>query len=204
LPVELAHEVDARSLRAFALFASAQEKVDGFVFQIKAAEATLDGLCAAVRRLLTALSDADPTGYRCMAKSFIGGRGWVFEFGGSDFFVTTFSPCYDVHHPRHTFGVEDTFVLLQPYHSFLLHGIGHDTPHTSWEQPITSRDRIRVRFRDAGRPYPIPPSTLCPAAFSICYPLDAMRMLESPICWWSEETPDDARRSVETNGAVST
>ena len=43
-----------------------QEGVDGFVWELPGVGGTVDSLSAGVRTLLTALSEADPAGYRCM------------------------------------------------------------------------------------------------------------------------------------------
>jgi hypothetical protein len=66
----------------------------------------------------------------------VGKRGWVFSYGGEEFFVTTFAACYDHTNARYAYGVSDrSFVLFQPYSSFLLHNVGSDTSETNWENP---------------------------------------------------------------------
>ena len=134
-----------------------------------------------VRRVLTALSDADPTGYRCMKRSFIGTKEWVFQFNKMTFFVTTFAPFYAESHPRYGFGCDNGFILLQPELSFAFKDLPPDTAETNWEHPQTVRDRIRVAFRDAGRPYKIRPSIYYPMAEDVVRPLQE----EDPVVeWW--------------------
>eukprot|EP00053_Salpingoeca_punica_P005331 m.53746 g.53746 ORF g.53746 m.53746 type:complete len:326 (-) comp13193_c0_seq1:412-1389(-) len=180
----------ASSLRAFALFAAAQRGIDGFLFAVAhpGAGATLASHAYNINQILRFLSDRDPHGYRCMDKSFIDKRGWVFSFAGEEFFITTFASCYNGTHARYSYGVEDhTFLLLQPYHSFLWHDIPNDTPHTNWDTPQTSRDRIRLKFRDAGMPYVIPADPNAhPVATSIVPPLE----YGGPVVrWWECDSP---------------
>lgn len=181
-----AHENVQRSLQAFCLFASLQEGVDGFLFEVPEAR-TLPDLCAAVRIVLGTLSKRDPTGRCCMTQSWAFKRGWVFSFNGAEFFVTTFAPCYSASSSRFAFGERDSsFVLLQPYHSFLLHNVGSDTPTTYWERPQTVRDRIRANFRNAGRPYPIPADPASyPVAHNFVYPLEGTG--GEVVRWWDAE-----------------
>ena len=75
---------------------------------------------------LVSFSHPVPRCYRAPSK-----RGWVFEFNRAEFFVTCFAPCYGPTNSRYAFGVADAaYVLFQPYYSFLVHGVGDDTPHT--------------------------------------------------------------------------
>lgn len=201
---EHAHENVQRSLQAFLLFASLQEGVDGFLFEVPGAR-TLPELCAGVRAVLGTLSSHDPSGRCCMAKTWAFKRGWVFSFNGAEFFVTTFAPCYGAGSSRFAFGeCDSSFVLLQPYHSFLLHNVGSDTPTTNWERPQTTRDRIRVGFRNAGRPYPIPADpTIYPVAHNFVYPLDSMG--GEVVRWWDAEScdaeaPEPAAGTLPTSG----
>ena len=60
----------------------------------------LDSFGKGVYRVLKSISDADPTGYHCMNKSFLAKRGWGFEFAQFQIFVTTFSSCYPENHSR--------------------------------------------------------------------------------------------------------
>eukprot|EP00741_Cyanophora_paradoxa_P003061 tig00000663_g2972.t1 len=143
------------SLRALALF-SACTGLDGFLFELRGRGETLASMAEAVRECLWALSEGDPAGERCMRAPHIGGRGWRFAFCRQEYFVTSFGPCYPKESPRYAHGASSVFVLLQPYSSFLWQGVGEDTPETAWEEPRTARDRIRVAFRRAGRPYTPP------------------------------------------------
>lgn len=137
---------------------------------------------------------------------------WHFDFLGETFFVTTFAPCYDEHHPRYMFTHEAAtataavgeghdeqlaalprkcYVLLQPELSFLRRHLSPDTPHTNWDTPHTERDRIRCAFRDAQRPFPVPATIAYPAAHFLVMPADAMSLTAggAPVRWW-DATPE--------------
>lgn len=182
------HENLDRALGAMTLFASIQHGVDGFLVRVPVTGAeTLQVHADVTRRVLTYLSDKDPSGQCCMRKSYACQRGWVFSFAGQDFFVTTFSGCYDSSNPRYAFGaVGQSFLLFQPYHSFITHDVGHETPRsdTQWTNPTTARDRIRCAFADNGRPYFIPEQ---PHVFPVAHGYVAAEALGLPIVqWWAD------------------
>lgn len=163
--------------------------LDGFLFLLPGNQFGADPhvFGQGVRRVLQTLSDLDPAGVKCMNKSYVAKRGWVFEFNHATFFVTTFAPCYPESHSRFAFGADDSFILLQPELSFAQHDLPEDTPVTNWEQPVTVRDRIRVAFRDAGRGYRIRETVLYPMAEDIVKPLsDSGPIVE----WWRKDTVD--------------
>ncbi len=84
---------------------------------------------------------------------------------------------------RYSFGVESSFILLQPMYSFALHDISPETPHTNWECPKTERDHIRVAFKTNGRGYLIRDTVIYPPAHDIVKPL-----VEGPDNvheWWN-------------------
>lgn len=117
-----------------------------------------------------------------MKKSYIGKRGWWFEFDDEPFFITTFAPCYPTTHSRFGFGIKDkSYVLFQPEFSFAWHNIGEDTVETDWETPTTTRDKIRVEYRRNGRAYEIP-STIyySPAPYMV----DPLCKGDPRIEWW--------------------
>ncbi|KAK7476804.1 hypothetical protein BaRGS_00031965 [Batillaria attramentaria] len=137
-----------------------------------------------VRRVLQTLSDLDPAGVRCMDKSYVSKRGWVFEFNRVTMFITTFAPCYPPSNSRYAFGADDCFILFQPELSFAQHDLPDDTPVTNWDNPVTVRDRIRTAFRAAGRSYNIRETILYPMAHDIVKPLfDDDPLVE----WWLKE-----------------
>ncbi|XP_071110306.1 uncharacterized protein [Haliotis cracherodii] len=137
----------------------------------------------AVRRVLKQISDNDPTGYRCMDKSYIARRGWVFEFNKITFFITTFAPCYPVDNSRYGFECDNCYVALQPEISFAQHDLPPDTPSTEWECPVTVRDKIRVGFRNSGREYHIRNTIYYPMAEDVVKPLGR----DDPIVeWWKK------------------
>ena len=162
------------SLKAFIVFASVQLGVDGFLFDIQGPSVgdTVGHFATTVRNVLKFLSDNDPSGYHCMSKSFIGSRGWVFSFCGTEMFVTCLAECYPCNHSRYTFGVEGhAYLLFQPYYSFLANKVGNDTPHTNWTHPKTMRDKIRCNFRKHDREYFIPHHPSFPVALTMVPPI---------------------------------
>lgn len=174
-----------------------------FVYECKHNHASLDGYCLevdhpsarnggprefgdCVRKLLTALSDLDHAKEFVMRVKYIGNRGWRFRFGGIDFFVTTFAPCYPPTSSRYAFGSQHAFLLLQPELSFARHQLPPDTAVTHWEEPHqTIRDKTRVAYHAAGRAYAIPTTTKYPPAEHIVKPLhdDGVTVIR----WWEEE-----------------
>lgn len=129
-----------------------------------------------------------------MKKSYIDKKGWWFEFDGESFFITTFAPCYPPTHSRYAFGIKDkTYVFFQPEYSFAWHDIGDDTPHTNWDNPVTIRDKIRVEFQKAGRPYLIPDSIYYSPAPYIVDPVDIQG---EKLQWW---IPLEQRRRKQDN-----
>ncbi|XP_064633076.1 uncharacterized protein LOC135491262 [Lineus longissimus] len=161
--------------------------LDAFLFEVPQVPYASDiqTFGQSVRRVLTVLSDADPTGYRCMDKTFISRKEWAFQFNRMTFFVTTFGPFYSESHPRYAFGCDQGFILLQPELSFAFKDLPSDTPKTNWDNPLTVRDRIRVAFRDAGRPYKIRPTIFYPMTEDIVRPLQE----EDPVIeWWVKAT----------------
>ena len=160
--------------------------LDGFCIEIDhplAQSAGTQEFGQCVRVVLTCLSDLDPSKEFMMRVKYIGSRGWQFRFGGMDFFVSTFAPCYPVTSSRYAFGTNRAFVLLQPNISFLRHNVHLDNvPETNWDQPKTARDKARVAYRNAGRPYHIPRSTTYPLAEHVVKPFkdDGVSVLK----WW--------------------
>ena len=162
-------------------------RLDGFVFALPGKEYGQDvhTFGQGVRRVLKCMSDHDPNGFHCMNKSYVSKVGWSFEFNKVPIFVTTFAPCYPSNHARYAFGAENAFVLFQPMYSFAIHDVGEDTSHTNWEHPITTRDKIRVAFRDNDRGYYIRDTIYYPTAHDIVKPL---REGEGEVVeWWREE-----------------
>jgi hypothetical protein len=109
-------------------------------------------------------------------------RSKVFEFCKMTFFITTFSPAYPDYHPRYSFNAKNCYVLFQPEISFALHDLPPDTPHTKWDSPDNVRDKIRVAYKNAGRPYNIRNTIHYPMAYDIIRPLNNDSGL---IKWWS-------------------
>lgn len=175
-----------RSIPAVIKFFAVAESLhlDGFVFELPGIQFGMDvkSFGKGVYRVLKYISDQDPAGYHCMNKSFVSQIGWSFEFNAVPIFVTTFAPCYPENHSRYAFGAQNAFILLQPMYSFAIHEIGHDTPTTNWSNPQTIRDKIRVAYKENGRPYYIRDTIYYPMAHDVVKPL-----VEGPgnvVKWW--------------------
>ncbi|XP_013402725.1 uncharacterized protein LOC106168264 [Lingula anatina] len=163
--------------------------LDGFVYELPGDYGKdVQTFGQAVRRVLTTISDHDPSGVHCMKQSFIAKRGWVFQFNKITFFVTTFAPCYPDNHSRYAFDSDHAYILLQPEISFAQHDLPSDTPVTNWGNPKTVRDRIRVAFRDAGREYKIRDTIYFPTVLEIVKPIES----NGPdVKWWISDKKND-------------
>ncbi|CAF3783557.1 unnamed protein product [Adineta steineri] len=178
-----------RLLPSFILFCAfvKETSIDGYVIEIPHNDLTitLEDFGQVFKQILRFLSDHDPAKRHCMSVSpkRIGEKGWVFEFDRITFFLTTFTPHYPETHPRYAHGSKKyCHILFQPELSFLRHNLPDDTPETNWTQPITSRDKIRVAFREHGREYPIRPTIYYPPSHDMIRPLS--NDLDDVIEWW--------------------
>jgi hypothetical protein len=108
---------------------------------------------------------------------------WVFEFDRLTFFLTTFTPHYSHTHSRYAHACRQyCHILFQPEISFLRHNLSDDTPETNWNAPVTSRDKIRVAFRQNNREYPIRSTIYYPSAHDMIRPLS--NSLDDVVEWW--------------------
>ena len=193
-------KANIKYLVEFVRQSNVNENVDGYCIELNDPQAISDSSSSsssknnkesvhdfgqAVRCLLLALSDLDPAGDGIMRVKYIGARGWRFRFAKADLFVTTFAPCYPITHSRYAHGTGRAFVLLQPELSFVRHRLPVDTAHTNWDVPQTIRDKARVAFWRAGRPYVIPKTTNYPPAEHIVKPFkdDGTTVVR----WWEEK-----------------
>lgn len=180
----------AKNLTNFTRRVALGERLDGFCIELddpKARTMDVHEFGKVVRRMLKALSDADPA-YECMMSvDYIHRKEWRFRFNRIDFFVTSFAPCYPKTSSRYAYDSDRAFILLQPEISFLRHNLPPDSPHTSWKHPSNIRDRTRVAFRKAGQKYFIPPTTRYPMAEHIVKPLKDDG--NNKVLWWV--SPED-------------
>jgi len=131
------------------------ENLDGFVWEFPDSTnsfgQTPEQLGQTMRRLLTVLSEADPSGEDVM--QHLQDRvssSWQFKFNYERIFVTSFAPCYPDNSPRYAFGSESAWILFQPEFSFSFHQVN------PFKQPGGVRQKIRDNYRDAGRPFHVP------------------------------------------------
>ncbi|XP_050412095.2 uncharacterized protein LOC126826986 [Patella vulgata] len=158
--------------------------LDGFVFELPGEEYCDDIQIFAknVKRVLKVISNNDPGHGKSLQKSYIGKRGWVFEYNKMTMFITTFAPFYPRTNSRYSFGTANGFILFQPELSFAQHDLPPDTPYTDWNEPKTVRDRIRIAFKEADQEYNIPETIYYPMAHDIVKP---MKHGDSLIEWWN-------------------
>ncbi|KAK3603516.1 hypothetical protein CHS0354_030375 [Potamilus streckersoni] len=160
------------------------QKLDGFLIELPGVKFGNDVMvfASAFRRVLQVLSDHDPAEFYCMDKSYLGKRGWVFEFNKCTFFITTFAPFYPETHPRYAFRCSDCYILFQPEVSFAFHDLPPDSTETNWVNPTNTRDKIRVAFRQAGRGYDVPQSLNFPMSHDMIRPISGADPI---IEWWT-------------------
>ena len=91
-------------------------------------------------------------------------------------------------------------MLFQPFHSFLTHNVGSDTPmsQTQWSDPVTARDQTRVRFYADQQPYFIPEN---PMSFPMSLMTVPPLQLSDPFIEFWRATPDDPLPSRATPSA---
>lgn len=186
--IEEQAKANVAPLADFVRRSNSGETLDGYCIELDAPAAREGGpneLGKCTRRMLAALSDNDPANENVMKVKYIGSRGWRFRFNKADFFVTTFSPCYPPTSSRFCFGSGRAFLLLQPEDSFARHDIVEDSAVTNWDAPKTIRDKTRVSFRNAGRPYHIPKTTRYPPAEHIVKPI--IDIGANKVRWWQRE-----------------
>mmetsp|Transcript_25290 Transcript_25290/g.36682 ORF Transcript_25290/g.36682 Transcript_25290/m.36682 type:complete len:454 (-) Transcript_25290:546-1907(-) len=194
--IEEQAKANIQPLTEFLKMSNEGKKLDGFCIEIfghDVSKGCPKELGECVRRYLTALSEDDPAGESMMHVNYIGSKGWRFRFGNTDFFVTTFAPCYPVTSSRYAFGASSAFILLQPEESFARRDLPFDTSFTNWETPKTVRDKTRVAFRAAGRGYHIPETTHYPPAEHIVKPLRDDG--NDKIKWWQGIDTEEKKTS---------
>jgi len=130
---------------------------------------TVEAVSTTLRRICQVISDNDPCGSEFMGIKPTDYTAWQLSFGDESFFVTTFAPCYPATHPRHSYGVESTFILMQPEVTFFVHKI----PLRG--TPGTARWKIREAFKATGQPYEHNEPRHMPVASWFVRPLETNR-----------------------------
>ena len=139
----------------------------------------LDEFAQVFCEILEVLSENDPKQRNCMKRKYIDRASWSFEFSNMDFFISTFLPCYAQTNSRYAHGAKDCYVLFQPKVSFALHDLPDETTETNWDEPQTIRDKIRVDFKKAGRPYVLKKNM--PISHEMIKPLHEN---DDTVSWW--------------------
>ncbi|MFZ0231314.1 MAG: YqcI/YcgG family protein, partial [Mycobacterium sp.] len=124
------------------------------------------------------LSTNDPLGARCMERN-VEDSTWWFSFGGEKLFVLTFGPCYPITNSRYGFQTSCSYLVFQPIHAFSRH-----LPDGDVGKSRRSREEIRLRYTNAGRPYDLA-ITLSPyEAHRYVKPAQAG---QPPVTWWRKQ-----------------
>jgi hypothetical protein len=179
------------SLTKFLAQVNSGVHLDGYIIEICGENYcnTLKSFSTTIRRALLHISRNNPSGLSCLEMKSIRTSSWYFSFCNVPIFVTTFAPIYSSSHPRYMHNIHPTndkcYLLLQPESSFLHHKIGLDNPWTSWDNPITMRDKIRANFKKEGRLYHIPATNRYPVSETIVTH-DSVELLDQPVRFWED------------------
>jgi hypothetical protein len=162
-------------------------QLDGMVFYCPGEYgATVTALGDTMNRLLHLLNNYDPSARNVMHDPQLGRRGWKFHFNQTNFFITSFGPCYGPAHPRFSFGQDEwAFILFQPEFSFSRHQIG--------DLHSDIRVKIREAFAAHQRPFWCPRSPISfPFVWNFVapsHPLDPLVLQRGPPDQWWTRAP---------------
>ena len=162
-------------------FRTANERsMDGMVviFEAPSLGATLHALVDLTRRFYTTLAHMFPSVY--IPQEPQPEERWYATIEGELFFVVSFAPCYPETSPRHTYGDQRTYFLLQPASAFERHARAIDR----------QRAGINRAFAAVGRPYDARLANLENDMFKAVMPIDP---IDRHVPWWAADT-DTARR----------
>jgi hypothetical protein len=165
-------------LPLFTLFCRVSEdfKIDGLVLELPGhfGEA-IETLGRTTLDVLEYLSANDPLGVGCMQKT-VEDSTWWFSFEGEKLFILTFGPCYPITNSRYGFQADHTYLVFQPIHAFSRH-----LPDGEIQKSRRSREEIRRRYANAGRPYDLA-ITLSP--YEVHRYVKPIRVGQPPVNWW--------------------
>ncbi len=170
-------EALTQSLNNFVIV-SALEKLDGYV--IAAPEeygASLENLSKFTKEVLTHLNSLDPALSKIMDQD-IGHSNWQFSYGGIKFFVITFGTCYPKSNSRYTWNSDQTYIFLQPEHSF-------ESANIPKGSAIQIRKSIRAAFKNNQREYY--DSKIIDAPSEAIKYVKPMKLGDWHIEWWKEK-----------------
>lgn len=151
--------------------------LDGAVVWLPAeAGRSVATLAAAVRPLLVGMAVAESGRDERWVRARIPRSSWRLRIAGQVVYPLAFGPCYGPDSSRYTFGLDASFVLLQPAAAF-----------TRRHDPATgrisgrARELIRAEHRRAGRGYDLA-LTLSP--FECHRVVKPARRGAHPVVWW--------------------
>jgi YqcI/YcgG family len=165
-------------LPLFTLFCrvSGDLKIDGLVLELPGQFGEgVETLGRTTLQVLDYLSANDPLGARCMKKN-VEDPTWWFSFAGAKLFILTFGPCYPVSNSRYGFETVNTYLVFQPIHAFSRH-----LPDGDVGKSQRSREEIRRRYANAGRPYDLA-ITLSP--YEVHRYVKPLHAGQPPVSWW--------------------
>jgi len=191
----------AASIPAFIAFVSELQKrpeLDAFLLELRDPRlgSCVEGVADSVRRCLMTLGKMDPGKVNYMDVNPEHFSNWLLMFGNESFFLTTFAPCYPRSHPRHTYGVESTFLLFQPEISFARRKI------PTQAAPKNIRWKIRRNFAAKGQAYTHHEPPWSPVASWFVRPIDIGHAedMEEDLETWPEDRGYDIIKWWEDNG----
>jgi len=157
---------------------SALEKLDGYV--IAAPEeygASLENLSKFTKEVLTELNTLDPARSKIMDQD-IEDSNWQFSYGGINLFVITFGTCYPKSNSRYTWNNDQTYIFLQPEHSF-------GSANIPKGSAIQIRKSIRSAFKNNQRDYY--DSKIIDAPSEAIKYVKPLKMGDRHIEWWKKK-----------------
>lgn len=156
--------------------AAAELRLDAIVVELPGRfGSSLPRLAQTVHAVLHTLAGCDPAQGNVLGDE-VEDPAWCFEFGGDPLFINTFAPCYPSRHSRYGFGVDSTFILMQPRHSF-----ARVVREGESVLPVAVRRRIRADYAAHGRGYDVRISAIPFEAWRIVRPLAPA---DPPVRWW--------------------
>lgn len=151
-----------------------QHEYDGMVitFEDESLGATLESLALLTKRFFLTLAEMYPSVY--IPQEPGPDQKWYATIEGERFFLVSFAPCYPGDSPRHTYGDQRTYFLLQPGSTF-----GRNAATIE-----RLRNRISRSFEKAGKPYDARLANVENDMFKIVMPISP---IDQHIPWWEAE-----------------
>lgn len=165
------------------------ETLDGFVIGISDDRLVCDmkNLSATLKTILKLLNSSDKLKPNLFDRE-VRSSEWNFEFLGTRLFVTVFSPLYGRDSPRETYGENSTFIMFQPFQSFLHNKAIRESEKKETRDVLVKKflhrfANIRKEFSDAGKPYDC---SIMNETFQAPRFIKPLRLGDPEIEWWKD------------------